>query len=261
MQDDTYIFDRFSCADCADRGQLDFDFSMAFQPIVDWGKQQIFGYEALVRGLNQESAGSVISRVNDDNRYLFDQHCRTKAIALAAKLSLDSVLSINFLPNAVYKPERCIRTTLHAAHKYNFPIGNILFEFTESEKIEDSNHIKDIVAYYKEQGFRTALDDFGAGYAGLGLLADFQTHFIKFDMHLIRNIEQSPVRQAILRHCLNLLRELGITPLAEGVETIGELRWLAGQGVSLMQGYLFAKPGFETLPSVDFESLGNQLAQ
>lgn len=93
----------------------------------------------MARGLNNESAYSVISKVNDDNRYLFDQQCRIKAIALAAKLNIDSILSINFLPNAIYKPERCIRTTLDAAKKYNFPANRIMFEFTEGEKIEDSS--------------------------------------------------------------------------------------------------------------------------
>ena len=101
MGDDLIVRDRFSCGNCFDKSKLDFDFTMAFQPIYNVKSHQIFGYEALVRGLNNESAYSIISQVNDDNRYLFDQLCRVKAIALAAKLQLDSILSINFLPNAV----------------------------------------------------------------------------------------------------------------------------------------------------------------
>lgn len=252
MNEELVIFDRFSCDNCADRGTLDFDFTMAFQPIVNCQTQQIFGYEALARGLNNESAYSIISKVNDDNRYLFDQLCRVKAIALAAKLKLDSMLSINFLPNAVYKPERCIRTTLQAAEKYGFPAEKIMFEFTEVERIEDAELVKRIVEYYKKLGFSTAIDDFGSGYSGLGLLADFQTNIIKFDMGLIRNIDQDKTRQAIIKNCLNLFRDLNVTALAEGIESKQEMFWLRDAGIELMQGYLFAKPGFECLPQVNF---------
>ncbi|MDE1236857.1 EAL domain-containing protein [Vibrio aestuarianus] len=225
---------------------------MAFQPIVNCRTQAIFGYEALVRGLNNESAYSVISQVNDDNRYVFDQQCRVKAIALASKLSIDSILSINFLPNAIYKPERCIRTTLEAAKRYNFPTEKIMFEFTEVEKIEDSSHVKRVIEYYHSLGFKTATDDFGSGYSGLNLLADFQTDIIKLDMGLVRDIHQDKTRQSIVKHCLAIFSDLNITPLTEGIEKREEFVWLMEAGVDLMQGYFFAKPGFESLPEVTF---------
>ncbi|KPH63212.1 EAL domain-containing protein [Pseudoalteromonas porphyrae] len=243
---------RECCNNCSDINDLDFDFTMAFQPIVNCKTKRVFGYEALARGLNNESAYSVISKVNDDNRYLFDQLCRVKAIALAAELKLDGMLSINFLPNAIYKPERCIRTTLEAAKKHNFPTQNIMFEFTEVEKIEDTNHVKRVVEYYQSLGFKTATDDFGAGYSGINLLADFQTDIVKLDMGLIRGIDKDHKRQIVVRHCLNMLTELNILVLAEGIETIEEYQWLSNAGVELMQGYFFAKPGFESLPSVSF---------
>jgi EAL domain-containing protein (putative c-di-GMP-specific phosphodiesterase class I) len=255
MNDIPIIYDRFSCKNCADESSLDFDFTMAFQPIINCKTQQVYGYEALVRGLNNESAYSIISQVNDENRYLFDQLCRIRAIALASKLKLESILSINFLPNAIYKPERCIRTTLSAAEKYGFPAEKIMFEFTEVEKIDDTAFIKNIVEYYNKLGFKTAIDDFGSGYAGLGLLADFQTNIVKFDMELIRNINNDKARQSIIKNCLNIFRDLNITPLAEGIETLEEYICLRDFGIELMQGYLFAKPGFESLPLVDFSKL------
>lgn len=244
--------ERITCRNCADKNQLGFDFSMAFQPIINCHTQTVFGYEALVRGLNNEPAFSIISRITDENRYLFDQLCRVKAISLAAKLGIESMLSINFLPNAVYQPERCIRTTLEAAKKYDFPTENIMFEFTEVEKIEDSQHVERIVSYYQSLGFKTAIDDFGSGYSGLSLLADFQTNIVKLDMGLIRDIDRDTTRQSIVTHCLAMFRDLNITPLAEGIESEGEYRWLKEAGVVLMQGYLFAKPGFESLPPVNF---------
>jgi len=244
---------KVTCSNCEDANTLEFDFSMVFQPIINCQSNNIFGYEALVRGLNGESAYSIISKVNESNRYAFDQLCRIKAIELAAKLGITSMLSINFLPNAIYKPERCIRTTLEAAKKYNFPIQNIMFEFTEVEKVEDTAHIKRVVDYYQSLGFKTATDDFGAGYSGLNLLADFQTDIIKLDMALIRDINSDKKRQLIVTHCLNMFRDLNITALAEGIETVEEYVWLKHAGVELMQGYLFAKPGFECLPNVNLD--------
>jgi EAL domain-containing protein (putative c-di-GMP-specific phosphodiesterase class I) len=255
MDDKLIIYDMFSCDNCSDKNSLDFDFTMAFQPIVNCQTNEIFGYEALARGLNNESAFSILSKLNDENRYLFDQLCRVKAIALASKLKLESVLSINFLPKAVYKPERCIRTTLEAAKTYNFPIERIMFEFTESEKIEDTSFVKGIIECYKSKGFKTAIDDFGSGYSGLGLLADFQANIVKFDIELIRSIDRDKSRQFIIKNCLNLFHDLNVTPLAEGIETIEEMAWLRDAGIELMQGYLFAKPLLEKLPQVEFRGL------
>ena len=161
------------------------------------------------------------------------------------------MLSINFLPNAVYVPERCIRTTFEAAKQYDFPTERIMFEFTEVEKIDDTEHVKRIVDYYQSLGFKTAVDDFGSGYSGLNLLADFQTDIIKLDMALIRNIDSNKVRQAIIKNCTTMFDELNITTLAEGIETYEEYAWLRDAGIELMQGYYFAKPGFESLPEID----------
>ncbi|WP_240038573.1 EAL domain-containing protein [Aeromonas sobria] len=208
-----------------------------------------------MRGINNEPGQSVIARVNDDNRYRFDQPCRIKAIARAARLGMKGMLSINFLPNAVYRPERCIRTTLQAAREHHFPIEQIMFELTEVEQVRDSQHLRGIVDHYQALGFKTAIDDFGAGYSGLNLLADFRPNIVKLDMHLLLGIDQDPTRQAIVRHCLALFAELQIPPPAEGIETREEMACLREPGISLMQGYLFARTGFETLPEMDFASL------
>lgn len=87
MSDSLPILNNGGGSQCLEAEKLDFDFTMAFQPIVDCQAHTIFGYEALVRGLNNESAYSVIKQVNDENRYNFDQQCRIKAIALAASLN------------------------------------------------------------------------------------------------------------------------------------------------------------------------------
>jgi EAL domain-containing protein (putative c-di-GMP-specific phosphodiesterase class I) len=151
---------------------------MAFQPIVDVRTRAVFGHEALVRGKGGEGAAEVLARVHDDNRYAFDQTCRVTAIDLAAHLGLEGMLSINFLPNAVYRPETCILATLQAASEVHFPTERIMFEVTESERVLDHAHLQTIFHEYSRQGFTTAIDDFGAGHSGLNLLADFQPDIV-----------------------------------------------------------------------------------
>lgn len=245
--------DMTHCAACASGAKFPIAITMAFQPIVDTDTGRVFAHEALVRGQNGEGAGVVLSGLNDDNRYAFDQLCRVKAIDLAAGLSLaetGAMLSINFLPNAVYEPSACIRQTLAAAKRAHFPIENIIFEFTEGERV-DTAHLLKILHAYRAMGFKTAIDDFGAGFAGLGLLAEFQPDIVKLDMDLIRGIDKDGPRRKIVSHTLAMLRDLGVTPVCEGVETIEEYRALADLGVTLMQGYLFSKPSLAALSAPD----------
>jgi len=243
------------CIGCKNSTELDFDFEYAFQPIVNMNTKSIFAHEALIRGPNGESAHTILSKVNNDNTYRFDQACRVKAVKTAAELKLKGMLSINFMPNAVYRPELCISTTLEAAKKYNFLASNIIFEFTEQEIVNDTNHLLNIVTEYKKLGFKTALDDFGAGYAGLNLLANFQPDIIKIDMELIRDVDTSKSRQIIIKAITRMCEELNVVVLAEGVETINERDVLLDYGINLFQGYLFCKPSFMAEGKVNPQSL------
>ncbi|PDT88179.1 diguanylate phosphodiesterase [Bradyrhizobium sp. Y36] len=240
------------CAGCADGTELPFEFRMAFQPIVDVTAHRIWGYEALVRGPNGESAHSVLSQLTDDQLYRFDQAARVMAIETAGKLFTDphARLSINFMPNAVYEPRACIQKSLQAARRANFPAANLMFEFTENERMSDPAHVENIVQSYKALGFWTALDDFGAGYAGLGLLARLQPNLIKIDMELLRDIHLSHPKQVIVAGLAGIARALDITVLAEGVENEAELTALRAAGIALFQGYHFARPGLMSLPAV-----------
>lgn len=238
---------RAGCSLCRDAQPLPFDFSYAFQPIVDVQAREVFAHEALVRGLAGEPALSVLSRITPDNRYSFDQACRDKAIQIAARLQMRSHLSINFLPNAIYRPEVCIRSTLQAAERYDFPIERIIFETVEGEQVSDGKWLAEILREYKRIGFKTAIDDFGAGFAGLNLLADFQPDIVKLDMALVRGIDQSAARRAIVAAVVAMCRELTIDVIAEGIETCDEAKCLADLGISLMQGYWFARPQFESV--------------
>jgi EAL domain-containing protein (putative c-di-GMP-specific phosphodiesterase class I) len=244
---------RIGCQGCRDGAELDFAFTMAFQPILDLTTNQVWGYEALVRGPNGESAASILDRVTPETVYRFDQAARVKAIELAGRLfpgDAATRLSINFMPNAVYEPAACIRSSLEAAHRAGFAHDRIMFEFTENEKFHDTAHVSRIVSEYRRQGFLTALDDFGAGFAGLSLLANFRPDLIKLDMDLLRGIDTDTRRRIIVSGVIGIARSLGIAVLAEGVETAAELDTLRDLGATLFQGYHFAKPQLEALPPV-----------
>lgn len=246
------LFDESHCEQCACGNGLDFSFTFAFQPIVDAETKTVFAYEALVRGTKGEGAMSVLANVNEQNRYSFDQICRVKAVKLAAKLDMQPRLSINFMPNAVYKAEYCIRTTLAAAKTYNFDTRKIIFEMIENEDLSSVERLSSIIEAYQSMGFSTAIDDFGAGFSRFNIMILSPPDLLKIDMGLIRNIHAEPNKQAVVAGIITMMRQLGGRIIAEGVETEEEYYWLRSQGTALYQGYLFARPGFECLPEPVF---------
>jgi blue light- and temperature-responsive anti-repressor len=227
-------------------------FSYAFQPIVDTTTQKVFSCEALVRGPADEPAYWVLERVPAHLKHQFDQESRTKALALAARIGLHCHLNLNFLPKSLELSVDSIASTLEAAAQHGVAIGRIILEVTEGEVIEDHVHFSAMLNEYRGMGIKIAIDDFGAGYSGLNLLAEFQPDQVKIDMSLARGIEKHGPRQAIVRGITQVCRDLGIDVIAEGVETVDEYHWLEDQGIYLFQGYLFARPGFESLPAVRY---------
>ncbi|MGB3797016.1 MAG: EAL domain-containing protein [Alteraurantiacibacter sp.] len=238
------------CNACKSGKALDFELRTAFQPIFNVRNGSVFAYEALVRGINGEGAEEILARVTAQTLYSFDQACRVAAIenaVAAGLLNTDARLSINFMPNAVYEPMACIRLTLQTAREVGMPVDRLIFEFTENERL-DTDHVRDILKAYNKLGFATALDDFGAGYSGLNLLADMQTDYVKLDMALIRGIDQSEPRRQIVYAMVRLLEDMGRSVVAEGIETQGEMDALCDIGVYLMQGFLLARPAIDILP-------------
>lgn len=236
---------------CACQIDLPFEFSMAFQPIWDHTSQTVYAQEALVRGLNGEGAPQILNQVTRKNKYAFDQACRVTAIRLASQLGLarDSFLSINFLPNAIYDPDTCIRATLEAARTYDFPHDQILFEMTEHESM-DTSHFKSIIEAYQRLGFTTAIDDFGQGYSGLHLLANFQPDMIKIDMELVQGIARNRVKRAIVEGIVVMANRLDIGLIAEGIEEPADMDALVDLGIRYFQGFFLARPAFEALPDI-----------
>ncbi|MDX1706740.1 EAL domain-containing protein [Pseudidiomarina sp.] len=242
-----------TCQDCLSGRDLGFEIRMAFQPIVDLKKQKIIGYEALVRGPEGQGAGWVFERINDENRYYFDQACRVKAIETATRLGCDCLLSINILPNAVYNPDTCIQATIEAADLYGFDLNNLMFEMTEGEEISDKEHLQDIFQSYSKRGFYTAIDDFGSGFATMNWLTHLRPDFLKLDMALIRDIDKKPGQQHEVQQALAQCLLQGTHVLAEGIESKAELDYLLSIGIRYFQGYYFARPALEELVGVNFD--------
>jgi EAL domain-containing protein (putative c-di-GMP-specific phosphodiesterase class I) len=126
-----------------------------------------------------------------------------------------------------------------------------IFELTEGERVQDRPHLVILFREYSRFGFRTAIDDFGAGYAGLNLLAEYQSDIVKIDMELVRDIDTSKPKQAIVNGIVALCAALKVRMLAEGIETRAERDFLRDAGNELMQGYFFCRPAFRAIGVVD----------
>ena len=222
-------------------------FTMAFQPIYDLRTGAIFAHEALARGGVNGTAAEVIKSVTARTRYSFDRKCRVKAIAMASALGLQAKLSVNCMPNAVLDPDTYISATLMAADHYGFNVANLIFEFTESEYLRDPQHMRAIISSYRKRGLLTAIDNFGACFAGLGALCDMQTDLIKLDMRIVRGIETDERRQRMVRSVVGMCKELGTGVIAEGVETQAEFDVLRDAGITQFQGFYLGQPLLEGL--------------
>jgi blue light- and temperature-responsive anti-repressor len=223
-------------------------FSYAYQPIVNTNAGVIVGYEALVRGLQNQPASSILQALCGETLYRFDEAGRMVAIRLAASLELTCDLHLNFCPRSLETSKTAVQSTLDEAKRCGIPPERIILEVTEHEIINNTLEFVSIMNEYRGLGVRIAIDDFGSGYAGLNLLAEFQPDFIKLDMKLVRTIESKGPRQAIVRGVVRTCLDLGIDVVAEGVETPDEYWWFCEEGIELFQGNLFSKPAFEKLP-------------
>jgi blue light- and temperature-responsive anti-repressor len=190
----------------------------------------------------------VFAAIQPSQLHVFDRAARIRAIGLAASLGLATGLSLNFLPRSLETLPDAISSTIDAVRKAGLSERKMYLEVTEGELIRDLAGFATAINQYRASGIHLAIDDFGAGHSGLNLLADFQPDVIKVDIHLVRNIDGSGPRQAIVRAVIQACDDLGIEVIAEGVETEAEYRWFKRTGVRLFQGYLFGRPEFESLP-------------
>ena len=228
-------------------------FSFAFQPIVNANAHKTVAYEALIRHHpDDQNADHVLGSIPAEELPAFDSYCRGVAIALATRLQLTGDLNLNLLPQTLLDAKNVLDNTVQSAVAHRFEIHRVVLEITESVLLADREHFAERMTDYRAMGVKLAMDDFGSGYSGLNLLADFQPDQLKIDHNLVRAINSSAPRQAIARAIIQICHELNITLIAEGVETLDEYHWFCDEGVHLFQGYLFARPAYEALPTPEF---------
>ena len=227
-------------------------FTSYFQPIIDLEAGEIYGYEALLRGIRDDGSILPPNQILDTARrgdmlFYLDRAARETALKTATAKRIDKKVFINFLPTAIYNPQNCLIDTVRLATQLEFDPKNIVFEVVETEQISDTQHLKKILDFYKNHGFMVALDDVGSGYSSLIMLTQIQPDIIKIDRDIISGIDSNSFKQSIFGALMKVATDHGITVLAEGVETLPEAEWVKENGAHLAQGYFWAKPSAEPI--------------
>ncbi len=209
---------------------------MVFQPIAALTTGTVAGYEALAR------FRSPVRRGPDS---WFAQAWRSglgpALEARALRLALDSGgrppgthLSLNVSPSALASPE--VQAALDR------PLDDVVVEVTEHELVHDYGDLTSLLTALRERGARVAVDDAGAGYAGLERVMRLEPDVIKLDRALINGIDRDRARAALVDAFVRFARHTGAAVCAEGIETLGELVALARLDVPLGQGWALARP-------------------
>jgi EAL domain-containing protein (putative c-di-GMP-specific phosphodiesterase class I)/CheY-like chemotaxis protein len=214
---------------------------MAYQPIVRVSDRSLFGYEALLRSEEKAlphpgavlDAAERLGRLDDLGRSV-----RAAACLPLAKAPTSCVLFVNLhagdlVDSALLSPESPLSAVAH----------RVVLEVTERASLDNVKDVRGKIGELRQMGFRIAIDDLGAGYAGLTSFATLEPEFVKLDMSLVRDIDQSHTKEALVRSMASVCKELGMLVVAEGVETPAERDLLVSLGCDFLQGYLLAKPG------------------
>lgn len=223
----------------------------ALQPIVDTTNGRISSLEALIRSRTGGPPQDCFEGLTQEQRYLFDLESKCQAFQLASQIDIGACkLSINLLPMSLVLIPGAINHLAEQVAQNGLKPQQIIVEITEEEAISHFDDFQAALKQLRAIGMSVAIDDFGAGFAGLSLLSRFQPEKLKIDRLLITDIHRDGPRQAIVRAIIECCRALGITTVAEGVETPEEWCWLQAVGIDLFQGYLFARPKLNGVPAV-----------
>lgn len=213
---------------------------MAFQPIVRASDRSVFGYEALMRSHERTlpHPGAILDAAERLGR-LHELGRAVRAASAAVMLAAPGrgALFVNLhardlLDDSLFSPDSPLSTIAR----------RVVLEVTERAALDDVKDLPARAATLRQMGFRIAIDDLGAGYAGLTSFATLEPEVVKLDMSLVRDIEKNATKQKLVRTMTHLAHEMSILVVAEGIETPEERDVVTGFGVDLLQGYRFAKP-------------------
>jgi EAL domain-containing protein (putative c-di-GMP-specific phosphodiesterase class I) len=214
---------------------------MAYQPIVRVGDWAAVAYEALMR-VDEPllphpgavlGAAERVDRVHDVGKAV-----RDSVVSSARCTENDWLFFVNLHPQDLLDP-----SLYEANSAFSAIAPRVVLEVTERVSLDHVSDVRERIARLRALGFQIALDDLGAGYAGLTSFTLLEPEFVKLDMSLVRDAHQSSTKQKVIRSMVRLCRDMGKQIIAEGVETIEERDTLIELGCELLQGYLFARPG------------------
>lgn len=230
------------------------DIRTVFQPIISLRNGELLGYEALSRG-PEKSVFKNPEKLFDLARvygrlWELELLCRIKALENISKLKTNFNIFINVDPHIIDDEKFKKGFTKDFLNEFNISSENIVFEITEKNSVVDIRSFKKIIDNYKDQGYRIAIDDAGSGYSGLKLITEIHPHYIKLDMHLIRDIDKDGLKYALIKTFYDFCQVTDIKLIAEGIETENELNSLIEIGIDYGQGYLIQKPA-EKLADID----------
>ena len=224
-------------------------FRLVYQPIVDVHDFQVYAYEALVRcDEEQLSNPHILLNIAEQSGRIeaLSRLLRNMALEAVPHMPDERLMFINVHPLAFEDPELSAEFPLIAAHA-----NRVVFEITERAAIADYVQFRSRVERLREGGAHIAVDDLGAGYTALSSVAEVNPDFIKFDMTLIRGIDESPVRQNLLRNMVAFAVEANVKVIAEGVETEEELATVIELGCNYVQGFLLARPAANFIETIE----------
>jgi EAL domain-containing protein (putative c-di-GMP-specific phosphodiesterase class I) len=213
---------------------------LAFQPIVVAGSGELYGYEALMRSSEPElpSPPAVLDAAEKLGRlHELGRHLRDRVAQQARDAGPRATFFVNLHPSDLADP-----TLYDVESPLTEHAPSIVLEITERASLEGIDEVEKRIARLRSLGFRIAVDDLGAGYAGLSYFARVSPDVVKVDMSLTRGIDADPVRRRVVGSLCALAHDLHMTVVAEGIETEAELACVTRLGVELVQGFFIARP-------------------
>ncbi|HAD08971.1 MAG TPA: hypothetical protein DCF62_05785 [Porticoccaceae bacterium] len=232
-----------------------------FQPIVSLSRQALYGYEGLIRGPSNSALHSPEKLFSVAEHYgrhdELDFLCRETIIRQFVELNLPGRLFLNINPVALMSSGYRQGMTALYLRKYGLNPNRIVIEITETQPIEDYQLIRAAIEHYREEGFIIALDDLGAGYAGLKLWSELRPDFVKVDRHFISGIDTDNVKRQFVNHILEISRSTSCTVIAEGIETGEEYATVRKLGADFAQGYYFARPKADPIRCISADLFRN----
>ncbi|MCA9639849.1 MAG: EAL domain-containing protein, partial [Myxococcales bacterium] len=214
---------------------------MAFQPLVSAKQRTVFGYEALLRtqGCSLYEPAAVLTAAERLNAvWALGRAIRAHVARQLARTEASSVMFVNLHPWDLMDPELFAEDAPLTAYA-----ERVVLEITERAALDRVHDTQGRVGLLRSFGFRIAVDDLGAGYAGLASFAQLEPDIVKLDISLVRGIHGSLVKRRLVSSMVTLCQELGALVVAEGIETEAERDVLVDLGCDLLQGFRFAKPG------------------